>query len=158
MDLKKLNSVYKREYAKVLLSEHDDMKALVKYQKDKIEEKIDDVEDLVMGIEDIHDDWDHAEEQINIALAEKAAEVGITDWMLRKKQYFQEFQIQDHFKDLSTCEVCWKGAYCEKHPFEKQQQRVQDQEKLYVHKRREWYAPPTAKVAGGPHRVAQNRF
>ena len=158
--MKKLNSVYKKEYAKVILGENEDVQALAQYQKDKVEDKIDGVEDLIMGIEDIHDEWDHAEKQINVALAKKAEEVGITQKLLHKKQYFEEFKIQDAYKDLSTCEVCWKGKFCEKHQYVRQE-KVVDEELLYVQKRREWYAPPGSKqaaAAAGPHRVARTRF
>ena len=58
----------------------------------------------MMGIEDIHDDWDHAQNLINIALAKKAQEIGITRGIMEKNKYFKEFNILDTYKTVKTCD------------------------------------------------------
>ena len=76
-DLKKLNSVYKRDYIKMTCEEDDKVMNYLKVTDVKLQESHDQVVDLMYGIDDTQEVWDQQINTINEAIVKKAVEFGL---------------------------------------------------------------------------------
>ena len=75
--LQKLNSVWKKDYYKMVMEEDSQMNEYMKKTQLLIEENETEVADLVWGLEDTNNTWDNQIDAINLKLYQKAVEHGI---------------------------------------------------------------------------------
>ena len=68
LDLKKLNSVYKREYMKIIIEDEALTAHVLNVIDEKVENQIDEVIGLEYGIQDTKDVWDNSVQRINEAI------------------------------------------------------------------------------------------
>ena len=77
-DLRKLDSVKKKMYIDKVLRKDTKLAEVIKTVGENILDRADDVQDMIEGIEDTHDDWEKLKNIVNKNLAVKAEENGIT--------------------------------------------------------------------------------
>ena len=77
LQLKKLNSVKKRDYIKMVIEESDKMVNYLDYINKKTEEKQNELCDMMMGIEDTNDTWNQAVDHLNHKILEAAERIGV---------------------------------------------------------------------------------
>ena len=78
VQLRKLNSVYKNNYIKMVEEDIYSTQEKLDHTEKKVLDRSTDVVELIWGIEDTKLTWDNSIDQINQALERKAIEIGIT--------------------------------------------------------------------------------
>lgn len=76
-EIKKLSEFKKTEYTKVILREHKVDKEHIEKILEKVNDKQDEICEMIWGLKDTQDTWDEAVNQINNKINEKAMEIGI---------------------------------------------------------------------------------
>ena len=79
LDLKNMNSVYKREYIKIIMADEEVTRLVVSNMDHKADEMLDECVDLEHGIEDTKDIWDNSVNRINNAINDAAIKNGIRE-------------------------------------------------------------------------------
>lgn len=79
LDLKNMNSVYKREYVKIIMADEEVTRVVLSNMDHKADEMLDECVDLEHGIEDTKDVWDKSVNAINHAINEAAIKNGIKE-------------------------------------------------------------------------------
>ena len=74
-----MNSVYKREYIKIIMADEEVTRLVVSNMDHKADEMLDECVDLEHGIEDTKDIWDNSVNRINNAINDAAIKNGIRE-------------------------------------------------------------------------------
>ena len=114
--IKELNSVYKDDYMKLMLSENNLTTKYLDNVKEQVQDAADQAGDLEMQIEDLNDNWNAEIQHINDKMKESAIKTGV---IKNKQPYqFKEFNITDTYYDKASKKVCYKcsqGKNCPLH-------------------------------------------
>jgi hypothetical protein len=98
------------------------MTEYVKIQGGNLLDAFDQVEQMIEGLQDVEDDWQHNVKEINKKIMASAVKNGITKGEHQKFK-FKVFDIADMYrqKDGSLCYPCQRGKFCRKHKLEKKE-------------------------------------
>ena len=88
------------------------------------EDKYDQMQNVVWGIEDTQQVWENQIDQINLKIFEKANELGLGKNKVEDR--FEEFNIVDMVKQVSACENCSKGLRCQQHAITRRDANVKN--------------------------------
>ena len=111
--IKELDNVQKAEYMKAIFGDGDDVEFYLETVQGKVEERQDEVKDLMVSMDQTKEIWDDYREEVNQKVTARCQLKGINSKSFNKK--FTAFNILDICKQLKSCIKCSQGKECEIH-------------------------------------------
>ena len=90
LDLKKLNSVYKRDYVKMVMKESEETRGYAQEVENKVKNTVYDGYMMMLDFDEANTVWEHSLEDINKTAKERADKMGVS-----KKQFNNLFTIAE---------------------------------------------------------------